>query len=309
MLHKNERFIFFYDFGMELRPGKAAEICRPLEFEEILPGLKERFEAEKCVKLINKDNAVVRMLDLREDADAVSFLIVYADKNSANPAFMNFMTGKAKVLAKEKDEGGAVSAHCVILKRPSSKKPLVYSAAIERVPGVTRSIIGSFLNAQMREASNFAIRRKDQSPLCCWPGFNIVGQASSQLREALRTGQLKEIELVGYAYDDRGLDQMGRATERIHTLKIKPTETHTADENIHWINKVSGWGRRKGFHDLKIRYKASTGRTDTVGLSTMKDDVGDFLFTRHAVVQLDTQLSQCEEKISEELVSKMKALF
>lgn len=311
MLHKRERYVFFYDFVLQLMPDKARKLHPGIPLIDALPSLKKRFDDGECIKLIQNETAAVRLMDMKDvhGGDAVAFLVAYADKNSADPAFMDLVTGVTNIVRKSDDQGGAYTAHCVLKTKPTDTKPYRYTGMIEKVPGATRSVILPFMNTQLREACKFDLQRKNKRPIKCWPAFEALGQQSEKLGDALSTGQLKEVELVRYEYEDKGIDQIGGVVDRKMALSLKPSNKLSHDGVVDWLEKLKSWGKQKSFKEMKVRYRSDIGKDDTVTVPTAKTDVSEFLFNKHEMIKVDDDIDQLVEVVRDDVVDKMMALM
>jgi len=312
MLHQLERYVFFHEIVFSTAPEAAEKlISKPYTLPDIYPALKSRIDAGNCVKLINNDTGAVRILKAKKysDPDCLALLFAYADKNSANPAFMNIITGKTKILSKGRDEGGAFTAHLVINMAPTKKGHPVHAAILEKVPGVTKSVIEPFFNTQMRELAAFKISREGKRPLNAWPTSELLGQPSAKLKEEVSAGELQSVELVRYEYKNQGIDEIGGVAERTQSLSLKVNPEIRGNIAIAWLNKVKSWGSQNAFPDMKVRYKSRTGKVETIPVPTVKTDVGDFNFTRHELIKVVAPLGQFEEDVRDDLVAKMKAFL
>jgi hypothetical protein len=292
MLLRKARWIYFYDVVLEPHPNDAPYT----ELRELMPGLEKRFKSGDCVKLINNETAAIRIIDLSiaPGKDLLSLLIQYCDQNAADPVFANLETGELRVEPKLKGEGIAVSAHFSVSLKPRQKASHSYLAVLESVPGINRGKIEAFLTSEFKEICNtYRYTSRDGKVKKYRPIPSLVGYAAQSLKDEFERGELLGIELIKYTNQSGGLDEPGYVKEESEIIRLKVLKKASGEDAIGLLNRIKTKAHKKGFGEMRIKYKRQEGKQISVPADTSRLDVGNMLYTKCEYVILEDDLPQC----------------
>lgn len=307
MLHLRERWVHFFELHVSSEPEGAP----PVPFADLVPFLLPRIAAGDAFQLRNDNQAAFRILDARYDSDigqngALILLLQYADKNATDPSFAHLETGAIRTEPKLDGEGVAVSAHVVIDLQPIDGTPNAYRFLLESAPGLGRSSTGPFLKKQCKEASknNFtftdeATRR--QRGLRIAP--EILGVPSQSFIDEASHGRIEGIELIKHIHEDHAIDEDGYFREKTYGITIGFSVIGNALDKA--LDSLRGYGRDKGYDELKVRYKKSNGKHKSVILGTTQEDLMDTLVLKDELIVSDHDLQQSSPMIVDSFAQSM----
>lgn len=304
LLGDNERFIIKCDVDLEPFPKEAPSMllrnCIPTLFD-----LKKKAEA---FYEINKGRSVIRLVDVQETSSDYRLLFQYANRDASDPAFANLKTGESRIAKKDEDEGLGATLHMVIEKNAKNESfPNTYTAVIEEVPGITRSLLSQALTAFFKHCG-FTFRKPDgKKDLVCRPIVSIDFHASSTLEKTLSTGFLSGITAVKKVAKN-SLDEDGLIRIDEEILKIS-TKFRRGEGAVKAVKQAFDKLRGMGYGTMRITYKDANRRTgsDSFSLSTdrsLKELATAQLAQRDKAI-LATSIDVCQEEMHPELLGKM----
>ncbi|EPA0093714.1 hypothetical protein ACQYJY_002393 [Enterobacter hormaechei] len=304
LLGDNERFIIKCDVDLEPFPKEAPSMllrnCIPTLFD-----LKKKAEA---FYEINKGRSVIRLVDVQETSSDYRLLFQYANRDASDPAFANLKTGESRIAKKDEDEGLGATLHMVIEKNAKNESfPNTYTAVIEEVPGITRSLLSQALTAFFKHCG-FTFRKPDgKKDLVCRPIVSIDFHASSTLEKTLSTGYLSGITAVKKVAKN-SLDEDGLIRIDEEILKIS-TKFRRGEGAVKAVKQAFDKLRGMGYGTMRITYKDANRRTgsDSFSLSTdrsLKELATAQLAQRDKAI-LATSIDVCQEEMHPELLGKM----
>lgn len=229
------------------------------------------------------------------------FLVNIGDKNVSDPAFVNMQNLETRSILKEKEEGNLFTAHIIIKKETMEGKHLIL---FEKVSGIHMAILARYFTWIAKQNS-------DTEEFKC----EIIGYASQTIREALKTGELEDIELIEYDRQEE-LDEETHFKEIKHKLNFKvgkKVSTETTKNILENIRDIS----RNFFKDEKthmfIRIKTDTGQIKTTtinenknGNDIMSANILEQAFVRHEKISgFDTKLSDNHKNLRDDVIKKM----
>lgn len=304
MLHPTKRLILFYDIFLKSFPEGAP----PIPLKEAIERLIPRWRKKESVKLINNETASIRLKDLGidEDSDIAYFLINYSDTNIVDPVFENLETGKLRTEAKLKGEGISVSTHLVVSLVNSTKSDRHYLAVLEDVPGIGKTKLEPFLTSEFKEVSDFSFEDEANRERDCRPIIEFQGHLSQKLKDDIKDGALREIELIKYRTDDEEFDEDGCLEEKSRKVLIKVQGSFVGRAALAILNKVRKKAAEAGYNDFRVRFKKGTRERDVkVDSLVNREDIGDVIYVCQEVLDLTKSLPQSSDRVQKELLKKM----
>lgn len=114
MLHGLRRNIVFFDFAMRPHPANSD----PIPLQDLLPGLRKKVNDEEAYYLRDNERRVLQLSRIKrtktdDGTEVLVLLLSFGDRDRADPGFYNFDTKKNRIIKKEPNEGGALSARLV----------------------------------------------------------------------------------------------------------------------------------------------------------------------------------------------------
>jgi hypothetical protein len=307
MLEANFRNLLFFD--TLLKPHHEG-LPEQIPLEGILLDLERENKVEPYVKLIDNGLAAVRLIDVRvkPNQNAAILLLQYADTRGADPVFADLKKGTLRSEHKLEGEGVAISAHLAFKIAKNASNDL-YSAILEDVPGVGRTILEPFLRSAFRNASSYKFKGKNGNELKTWPVVTLVVKQSEELgKSLLHGGYITSVEVTKYTAV-AGFDEIEHIEEKATTTKIKIEGRPSGEQAKALLNKIMVFANQKGYFDMRVKWMTSHKQGKQVNLGTARADAGDALYGRVERVSFSQQLPQCADKISDEMESKLLAFL
>jgi len=309
MLDPWKRWVQFHELYLKSSPEEAPKI----NLHDLVPHWTKRIQAKEAVKLINKETAAIRVVDVRYDKKAHTLMLLfqYTDQNVTDPAFSHLKTGELRVEPKLDGEGIAVSAHALISLTPHDSEGLLYQFLLEEIPGLGRSRVSEFIRSELKEISQDLFEYKDPDANNAlkkyYPAAEILGTPSKKLTEEIESGcVIQSIELVKFAKGSSKIDEEGFYVESSRLLKLVP-DKGVGIRDL-WP-KIRSLAKKGAYNDVKFRYKHPAGKQKTATMNGAESDIVDTLVLRSETVIADEILEQCSKKLVTSIVRGMSELL
>jgi hypothetical protein len=313
MLDDGQRYIFFHN--LVITPSVPEAL--PVGLDQLLPFLHARFNAKASFKLLELETQALRIVGFEhhKTAKALVMLMQLADRKVADPSFANFVTGDIRTVAKEPDEGAAVSAHVVIGLEPSIEgtvagSSIQYPVFIEEVPRLTKAHISSMLRQEIRKASRDAGLEHKVTPKqkrALRMQTEVQGVSADLFGDELSNASVRGIELVAYEKVGDGFESEIKLKERKRILLLRPSEPARGSKIMAIINFAKEEAKKRDYSNLRIRYERGDGRERTAALDvvTQADRIANALTRCELVTGFSKPLEQCASEIRQDFAKKM----
>lgn len=304
LLGDNERYIIKCDVDLEPFPKDAPSM--PLK--NCIPTLKKLIKDELAFYEVNKGRSVIRLLAVDETVNDYRLLFQYANRDASDPAFANLKTGESRIAKKANDEGLGATLHFIIKKEADNEAfPNTYTAVIEEVPGITRSLLSQSLTYFFKNCG-FTFKKPDgKKDLVCRPIVEIDFHASSTLEKTLSTGYLSGITAVRKVAKN-SMDEEGTISIDEEILKIS-TKFKSGERAVKAVKVAFDKLRRMGYGTMRVTYKDANKRTGSDNFSLKTDRSLQELATAQLAQRdraiLSTTIDVCQKNIHTELMEKM----
>lgn len=205
-MQNNRRQFYIYDLEIAARK-KGATIPT---MNDIVPVFQRMKDAGRTYA-IRAETGTMLLGDIHIDAgqQVVTFLARLSDKSAPNAVYSDPTAGQFDVLVKEENQGSDFGCHVIVSTVPEQGLPNTYTCAIERIPGLSSSLVqrllSKFLNYEFKEnATAFSyphpaggLTRQGQPRMerCC-PHIELCGRPSDTLINDINNGKITGISLV-----------------------------------------------------------------------------------------------------------------
>lgn len=283
------------------------------KFDDVKEILEKKYAADNTKYLFGKNSKQIRIkkIDTIHNKTEKYFclLLSLCDKSVPDAIYEEFDTGNTRKLVKTEDEGNPFSAHILINEK--KLKHDTHSMVIERVPGLSTSVIRRYLRKIFNDKQYMkTYEGKNKNFIPYYPLFQINGHPSNTIRHALSDGILKDIELVSFNVKNDGFDEIDYIQEvkQKTTLIIKRgIETNTDDG---WMENIIKKCRKENRQDMFIRIETKDKKIKQTRVNTdidlKKESILDQFFIHNEIVNDFTpSLEQSHEEIRYDLVENM----
>lgn len=299
---------YFVRHEFVLRPqrdqGPALSLVaagRQLDVADIVQSAIDKGTAQLILK--QNDAITITKLDLSRSKIGV-MLFRRSDPDAATPIFEHRKTKKLRPADKREDEAEAISAHLFIDLVPLEAEYPTYRTIMEEVPGLGRSYMQAILKELLGKSRySYTDTRNETRETYTIPEFR--GLPSESLGEALKTGEIKYVELVRPP-KVQGLDTAGLIPhpERMR-LTVKATSRPAM---LAAIDRIMVWSAKHDWPRLRVRIGTDDQRSRVVDIAR-EQDAADVLFVRSEPVETKKPLAQCTEDVNDELVGHAMQMF
>jgi hypothetical protein len=303
-----ERFVGVFEFSVRVsgHPDYPVPVYSS-QFSRIENAL---LAARANNKLIRKELDEGRLFIILDDisivGEKIGLLFTVVDADAAEAVYRDLKSDAETIFAKGPDQGGAASAHLVI---DLAAKPNVhrYKAGLEDIEGVARSRIIPFLQDLLRTYCGQAKVIID--------GVPFTGDAVAELQSLHKdkignaAGRPLSVELV-HLEPRKRLDAVGaeRYRERSRTVEFsieKKGPIEVALEALRNI-RLRQQTELSDYPVMRIRWKRPDGKTQTLSVDNIAEDLMQRAFTRLELVSgFVVGLRAATKKIRTDLTAEM----
>jgi hypothetical protein len=280
--------------------------------DEVFAAALKRIELKKHYREYgNKNSRIMWFSHFEENEEYYILLADVGDKQISPQSFVHFATLESRDTEKQDDEGGHYTAHVLIRKEMNCHGHRLI--LIEKVPGINISSLKNHFGWICRDI-DFKKSYVDMNGKVktCHPVFEIDGHQSTTIREALRTGELKDIQFVKHeeSFED-GLDEDLVLKEVIHEAKLGVGRKVSDEEatKLFSITVPKFLNRFKNGIDtagLFVRIKTPSGQIKRTEIEMNEEEILEQAFVQNEIVtDFDELLSQRHKLVRRDMVSKM----
>ena len=311
MLRANSRFIQQYDLALRPSPKTPATAAAKFHLEDLYRLLKLRIDAKQTVYKIKRETAAYRIIaaQLNTAGGYITFLIQHGDKNAADGGIVNLDTGVMRHVRKGEGEGMGACGHFVVMTTETATGSQTFPAALETIPGISRSVVERLLNSELKRACEGQLfyrgGKGEDKPLR--PIGELLGRPSDTLVQAIKGGKLENISLVSREVVS-DLDEAQYIREAEKTLRYAVGSDALGDRAMDVVRGLFNKAKEDDVRAMRVRFREG-GRSQTVELDLEADSIENTLFNKVSQVNLDVPLDALTEVIRYDLVTEMVALL
>lgn len=234
------------------------------------------------------------------------------DNRAADPGFGNFSAFTVRYAEKEEDEGGAAAAQLTFSLNESSPGNCSHFAVLESVSGISRTRIERLLT-HLAIAISLELGLTYENPATGKPRANrpilkLQPRPSLTLRNALKTGVLREVSLIKTDLKDDGLDEKKWVHDAREELNFKVREGTTPLIATRIINKFAKRGKDRASQRMDVRLRHDR-KISTLEIDLADASPTDALLIKHDLIALSTPHPIPRTSISPQLRRRMAAIL
>lgn len=296
---------------LALRNRKNAPHYAP-EFvvQDLIDALEDRIARNDIHRNYGKDSRLMWCADIADDDQFHRLILQAGDKNVTGMSFLHFQDLTTRDIEKEEEEGSHYASHILIRKTPDAIGR--YLILVEKVPGIYLSSIKDHFTWACNDANYQKVADDDDGqPKTFRPYFEILGHQSKTIREALRTGVLQDIELVGHDENhEDGLDEDPIVQEVVHEARFEVKRKVSEDQARSVFQRAKDFVKdfRGGADDTQmfVRIKAANGQIKRTEVNYDGDEILEQAFVQNEIVtDFDPPLTQRYEAFRNDMIEKM----
>lgn len=252
------------------------------------------------------------------DPNFYTVLVQTGDKSIADAAYVDFETGASRAGGKRATEGGHFCSHIIIKKQPDRLGR--HLLLLEKVPGTHLASIKAHFNWIL---ANVAPRRAvvvDGENKPYLGTTEVDGFQSRTLAQAMTSGTVMDIQLVGNEVREDGLDDNDLIRETVHQVRLdvrrRVDEQGAARLLRLGIDRLRGWEAvEQEDRELLVRIKSDGGQVKTATVVVSSEEIedatqealGSAFYLNEIVTDFERPLTQRYEFIRDDMIEKMKA--
>jgi hypothetical protein len=308
-LSKYDRYVYLCELRIRSSPKNAPSI----DINEIYSYLEKK---EKFLLLkIQQDLVTIVLKEFKLTKTHAIFLFHLRNENIADQIQQNKKTGKARAFDRQIDEAPAMSAHMAVSLDPTEANGDTYTALIENVPMIGRTLIIGYLKKLFelhftktvpkehdpKKTKNNSDELKKYKP---YP--ELFGHKSNTLQDALKKGAVfEELSLSRTDVSKGVLGDAPFVQEKDFKLVLKMKPELTGKNGILALKTLTE-KFRKDYDSAKVKITPQSGRSKVTPLDMEKENVAhQVCIFQEEVSGFKTPLAVCEEKIRMDLIERM----
>lgn len=322
MLPSNEREVVQFDIRLEIDPpGRLDGIIT-----EISELLINRVTSGQSISLIDNERLQIGISDAKfvrlngNEKGGLALLFDLADPMASIAAHRHMPSRKVRTFERQDGEGRAVSAHMLMDLTPKASGR--YRALLETSIGLGRSRITPHLQRQFKAVfaeGEIQVENADGDLVKAVPKLDMFAVFSDKLKSGMRDAEIAEVVLIQSKIARESFDPPDIATvkRREMRLKINKPPQMSAEEAL---KAIVPWAKKNEFEQIYVRWRkpseteenlsaAAGAKYNRAKIDLANQDVGETLFSRRHFVTLDAEMTDCVEKIREDMIGCMATLI
>ena len=272
-LSKSERRIMALSVGVSSYPRAAPTHT----FSEVLAILHQRFKEGKATIVLSDTGTLppyseetdeehkagsdtrnamyIADFDLDTEKNIAKVLVNRGDPDTPPQALINAVDKKVDITEIPEGYAPGNSAHIVFGFGEEHCHLEKYRAVLERSRGVSRSLIFSFFNQLLREASadlgyTYKTANRKESPYR--PRMNALPYSGKTLQQDLKEGFVTSVELIDRSSDFAGLDAEGEVTSVSKRIRVGLRRTNNEQKLAGILGKLRTAAKIGDYDEIQI---------------------------------------------------------
>ncbi len=311
MISDSHRFVFLLQSG--LKPSVAE--MNNVYIKDIAPLLIDRVNKGESLKFYSNETVLYRIRQAYiKDERYLVMLISIGDKNTSDPSFENLKTGQVRNANKTDDEGQSYAAHMIIDLKNSTPGMSFNKVSLERVPGLSSSIIKMFLRQEIKQVFQQKDLDANNTERNYTAILELYSHVSHTLGDALKNGTLKHVSFIQHevnkVWDE---DDYVFEKERHVSIKIKPETSKDKSVSLfnNLIDRFINTSETNKYDTMVVRIKTAQGVTkqNALELNSTENLLSQAFHHQEMIDGFDIPLDASPNNIRDDVVVKMIKLM
>lgn len=318
MTPSREREIVQFTIKLDTEPeGRTDDI-------ETLSGfIVDAVKKGECIKDIDNARMQIAISDAKvythgtTGDKALALLFDITDTEATIPANRDMKTRDTRYFDREDDEGRALSAHMVMSLKPFADGSNRFRALLEVASGLGRTRIAPHFQRVLKKIykeQDFKVITSDGDTVKARPVTTFTAVRSDKLKDEIDQSEIKELVLHDTMAEQSEFDLTGVAKVRTREMRLK-VRSDMVNNLRTVLGTVTPWAKKNNYDQITVRWKRNY--TDSAlekndkelygraKIDTNNSDIGETLFAKKHFISLDEDMTDCVEKICEDMVLKM----
>ena len=276
---------------------------------DLIDALNDRITRHDAFRSYGKDSRLMWCNKLNNDENYHHLLFEIGNQDVTGVSYISFNTKATRNIDKRDDEGSHYASH-ILIKRANDNFSR-HLILIESVPGISLSSVKDHLNWICRNQRYEREANYDGNSRKYRPIFEIIGFQSKTIRQALETGILQDVQLIGLSENHvDGLDEdpiIENVFSDVRVTVDKRVEGGAARGLFQRIQRIIDSFFPNGGDDVQlfVKIKTEDGQEKRAAVDH-NDDILDQVFVQTEMVSgFDPPLTQRHEEIRPDMIQKM----
>jgi hypothetical protein len=185
-----------------------------------------------------------------------------------------------------------------------------YRALLESVPGLSRTRVQRFLTHIFRKAPGAQIAFSDEKGRgkLCRAIAELDGHPSEELKEGLRSGEFKGLDLITSEVIAGELDEDAYVKEREYRTRINAVPRLSSNSAMRVIKHYLRIGQDKAADSMLVRL-SQDGKANNVSINLSTPNPENTLYVKYNFVKVTEPLLASSKTIHQELAGAMTNLL
>ncbi len=287
----------------------------PHELIDLIARLEALQDSQEGKRAYQRETRLMWCNPVVESPEYYGLLMHVGDRDVADMAWIDFDTEETRNSGKKETEGAHYCAHILVKRQADALGRHLLLA--EKVPGINFTSLKAHFNWILNGASPkiFKVEDEDKS----YKGkCEIDGFQSKTLQQAMTTGTILDLQLIGHETQEQGQDEADliRETSRRVTWDVRRQVDADGARRLLklGIDKVRGWEAvEDDSKELLVRLKSNEGQIKTVevplGDGDLEDDTNEALenafMLNEKVAGFEEPLTQYYGEVRQDMLDKL----
>lgn len=313
-LPTNYRWISVGKIKVENR-GRSPEGAPPHSLTDLIVALQGVAERPAGKREYQRGSRLMWCDPIAENDQYYSMLVQVGDRDVADTAWYDFNTEESRDSGKRDSEGAHYCAHIFVRKQPDifGKHLFLY----EKVPGINFSSLKAHFNWILNRATpkTFEVDEEEKS----YRGKSVIdGFQSKTLEQAMTSGTILDLQLIGHEAQEQGHDEEDLVRETSRQIKWdvrRQVDAEGARRLIRLgVDRVRGWEDVEAdSKELLVRLQSNEGQIKTVEVKMGDGDIEEAtqealenaFMLNEKVSNFEIPLTQKYDEIRADMIAKL----
>ncbi|QNU63669.1 hypothetical protein [Vreelandella titanicae] len=298
-----------------LNRNRSPEGAPPYELMDLINALRGSQEQSGGKREYQRQTRLMWCHPISDRDQYYCVLAQVGDRDVSDTAWYDFETDKTRDSGKRDTEGAHYCAHILIRKRPDASGR--HLLLLEKVPGINFSSLKAHFNWILNRATpkTFDV---DEEEKTYWGKSEIDGFQSKTLQQAMTSGTILDLQLIGHEAQEQGQDEADLIRETSRQIKWDVRRQVDAEGARRLLrlgfDKVRGWTDvEANSKELLVRLQSDEGQVKTVEVAigdgnldeVTQEALENAFMLNEKVSDFELPLTQNYENIRDDMVTKL----